>query len=56
MNDPRLADHATGLELRIEESVSQQLWAEREGWTEMVRALEAEIADLYLELAATAEQ
>ncbi len=56
MTNPCLADHAIGLELRIEESVSQRQWAEREGWTAMAQTLEGEIADLYAELADTAEQ
>lgn len=56
MSDPRLGDHAIGIELRIEESVTQRLWAEREGWTDVVRSLELEIAELYAELADTAER
>jgi hypothetical protein len=56
MTDPRLADHATGVELQIEELVVQRDTARREGWADQADALEPEIAQLQLELAATAEQ
>lgn len=56
MTDPRLADHATGVELQIEELVVQQDTARREGWDDQADALQPEIALLQLELADTAEQ
>ena len=56
MTDPRLADHATGVELQIEELVHQRETARREGWGDEADALEPEIAELQLELAETAEQ
>jgi hypothetical protein len=56
MTDPRLADHATGVELQLEELVVQRETALREGWSDEADALEPEIAQLQLELADTAEQ
>jgi hypothetical protein len=56
MTDPRLADHATGVELQIEELVLQQETARREGWDVQADALQPEIAQLQLELAVTAER
>jgi hypothetical protein len=56
MTDPRLADHATGLELQIEELVVRRDTARREGWDHQADELEAEIAELHLELADVAEQ
>ena len=56
MTDPRLADHATGLELQIEELVVRRDTVLREGWHDQARALERQIADLQLELADAAEQ
>jgi hypothetical protein len=53
MNDPRSDDHATGLELQIEELVVRRERARRQGWMEKVDDLEREIAALYLELAET---
>jgi hypothetical protein len=56
MTDPYLADHATGVELQIEELVHQRETARHDGWDDEADALETEIADLQLELAETAEQ
>jgi hypothetical protein len=56
MTDPRLADHATGVELQIEELVVQRETARREGWDDQADSLEPEIAQLQLELADTAEK
>jgi hypothetical protein len=53
MHDPRLGDHATGLELQIEELVVRRERARREGWKDQVDDLEREITGLYLELAET---
>ena len=56
MTDPRLGDHATGLELQIEELVVRREQARQFGWAPTVHALELEIAALQLELAEVAEQ
>jgi hypothetical protein len=56
MTDPRLGDHATGVELQIEELVLRRETARREGWPEEADALEPEIAQLQVELAETAER
>lgn len=55
MNDPRLADQATGLELQIEEAMARRKLAARKGWIREVRELEVEITELYVQLAETAE-
>jgi hypothetical protein len=49
--DPLAADHATGLELQIEEWVIRRERARREGWFDEVHAVELEIVALELELA-----
>jgi hypothetical protein len=56
MTDPRKGDHATGLELQIEELVARREQARSEGWTDQVHELELEITALHLELAETAEE
>jgi hypothetical protein len=56
MTNPRLGDHATGLELQIEELVDRRERARREGWPSQVRALDRQITALQFELAETAEQ
>jgi hypothetical protein len=56
MNDPRVGDHATGLELQIEELVVRRTRAEARGWPDEARQLEEEIAALQLELADVAEE
>jgi hypothetical protein len=56
MMDPRLGDHATGLELQLEELVVRRDRARREGWIDQVHELELEIMGVQLELADLAEQ
>jgi hypothetical protein len=56
VTNPQLGDHATGLELQIEELVDRRERARREGWPSQVHSLELEITALQLELAETAEQ
>ena len=56
MTREQLCDHEIGLELQLIEAVEQHERAERQGRTEDARSLEAEIAQLQAELAATAEQ
>ena len=56
MTNPRMGDHATGLELQIEELVVRRDTARTHGWHDEARLLEAEIAGLYLELADVAEE
>jgi hypothetical protein len=56
MTDTRLGDHATGLELQIEELVDRRERARREGWPSQVRVLDRQINSLQRELAETAEQ
>ena len=56
MTDPRKGDHATGLELQIEELVARRERARSEGWMDQVHELELEISALYLELAEAAEE
>ena len=51
-----MGDHATGLELQIEELVVRRDTAHAHGWHDEARLLEAEIAGLYLELADVAEE
>ncbi|MGI8493316.1 MAG: hypothetical protein ACR2KC_07350 [Acidimicrobiales bacterium] len=50
------ADHALGLELRLEELVEQAARAEVQGRTDDAEALQSEIAALQQELATTAER
>lgn len=56
MHDPRLEDHAVGVELQIVELVEQAERARVQGRDEDARAIEAEIGRLVSELAETAEQ
>jgi hypothetical protein len=56
MTDPRLADHATGLELQIEELVVRRDETLREGWADQAHELQMQVSALQLELAETAEQ
>jgi hypothetical protein len=56
MVDPRLADHAMGIELQLEELTEQRLRATVQGREADARQLENEIRDLHTELAATVEQ
>jgi hypothetical protein len=55
MSNPRMGDHATGLELQIEELVVRRDTARAHGWHDEARRLETDIAGLYLELAEVAE-
>jgi hypothetical protein len=55
--NPLSVDHATGLELQIQEFVVRRDRARREGWADEVHAAELEIMALRLELAeATASE
>ena len=56
MTREQLCDHEVGLELQLIEAVEQHERAERQGRADDARALEAEIAELQAELAATAER
>jgi hypothetical protein len=56
MTDPRLADHATGLELQIEELVVRRDQARHDGWTDEIVALDGQIEALHWELGLAAEQ
>jgi hypothetical protein len=56
MSDPRLGDHALGLELQLEDLVVRLEQARRHGWADEVHALELEVTALQLELADVAEQ
>jgi hypothetical protein len=56
VRDPRIGDHATGLELQLEELVIRRERARRKGWADEVHALEVEISAIQLELADVAEQ
>jgi len=55
MTDPRFGDHATGLELQIEELGIRLERARREHRSGDVHAIEIEITALRLELAETAD-
>jgi hypothetical protein len=55
MNNPRLEDHAVGVELQLIEVVEQQHRAEVQGRTDDASALEREVEALQDELATTAE-
>ena len=55
MTNPRLEDHLVGLELQLVELVEQKQRAEVQERTADARRLEAEIAELQIEMAATAE-
>jgi hypothetical protein len=54
--DPRLEDHATGLELQIVELVERRERAIVQGRTAEAGTLQREIDDLQRELAVTAER
>jgi hypothetical protein len=56
VRDPRIGDHATGLELQLEELVVRREHARRKGWASEVHQLELEIAAVQLELADAADQ
>jgi peptidoglycan hydrolase CwlO-like protein len=55
MTDPRLEDHAIGVELQINELVEQIERARVQGRTERVAELQPELEALQDELAVTAE-
>lgn len=56
MQDPRLADHAVGLELQLGELVEQRERARVQGRTADVSRLQGAIDDMQAELAQTAEK
>jgi hypothetical protein len=56
MTDPRMEDHAVGLELQLVELVEQKQRAEVQGRKNDVARLETQIEPLQFELAATAER
>lgn len=56
MADPRLEDHAVGVELQLTELNEELERARVQGRPERMRELETEIAALQDDLAATAEQ
>ena len=56
MQDPRLADHAVGLELELGELVEQRERAEVQGRTHDAARLQRSIDDVQAELARTAEK
>lgn len=56
MNDPRLEDHAIGVELQITELVEKMERARVQGRLERVAQLQPELAALQEELAATADR
>ena len=56
MTRDQMCDHEVGLELQLIEAVEQHERAVRQGRGADARALDAEIAQLQSELAATAEQ
>ena len=56
MHDPRLEDHALGIELQLAELVDQAERAKVQGLDDEARSIQAEIARLQEELADTAEQ
>ena len=56
MTDPRLVDHATGVELEIVELVEQRERAIAQGRAADAARLQSEIDALYRELAETAER
>ncbi len=55
MNDPRMEDHAVGVELQLTELVERRERALVQGRTEWAQELLVEIEALQSELAATAE-
>lgn len=56
MHDPRLEDHALGIELQLAELVDQADRARVQGLDAEAKAIQAEIARLQQELAETAEK
>lgn len=56
MTDPRIEDHAVGVELQLTELVEKRERALVQGRTERARELTSEIEVLQAELAATAER
>lgn len=56
MHDPRLEDHALGIELQLAELVDQAERARVQGLDDDAKSIQAEIARLQEELAETAEQ
>lgn len=56
MSDPRLEDHAVGVELQLTELTEELDRAWAHGFPDRARELEAEIAALHDDLAATAEK
>jgi hypothetical protein len=56
MTDPRLEDHAVGVELQLTELVEKRERARVQGRSERVAELSPEIEALQSELAATAER
>ena len=56
MADPRLEDHAVGVELQLTELTEELERARVQGLPDRMRALEREIAELQQDLADTAEQ
>jgi hypothetical protein len=56
MADPRLEDHAVGVELQLTELTEERERARVQGRDDRVRELDAEIAALQDELAVTAER
>jgi N-formylglutamate amidohydrolase len=56
MSDPRLEDHAVGIELQIVELVEQRERARVQGDSAAVQRVQDEIDALQAELASTAEQ
>ena len=56
LNDPRIENHAVGLDLQLVELVDQLEWALDQGREGDADRLRSEIAELQAELAATSEQ
>lgn len=56
MSDPRLEDHAVGVELQLTELTEELERARVQGRPDRMRALEVEISALQDDLATTAEQ
>jgi hypothetical protein len=56
VTDPRIQDHAVGVELQLAELVDQLDWAQSQGRDGDAARIRFEIAELQGELAATAER
>jgi hypothetical protein len=56
MTDPRIENHAVGLELQLGELVEQLEWAQEQGRAGDADHIRSEITALHIELAATADQ